>query len=183
MQKARLLYSLLIGLALISFSCEKKEPGELPACLSQFGEFIPDNEPRDGIAAFEFYADAKLVITDQEDWFSFEKVSGDHLVFKYEFVYDDAPDIIDDEYSEVVWFEVNPEGDSFEIDLSDFEQYKGLYGRLCFCVDGGWHKISDGCIYGKKIKDNTWNISMAIQLATNLQTYTRMIQSDFVRID
>ena len=52
--------------------------------------------------------------------------------------------------------------------------------RLCFCADGGYHRIIEGCIFGQKTGEGKWEVSIAIQSETNFDTYTRMIQGDFL---
>lgn len=161
-------------------SCEKKTIIEYPDCLEQFGEFEPNNKPGKGTVEFIFYDRSDLKVTEYDRGVSVEKVAGNKLVFKYQYVADDEPNIADDEYSEIIWFVVDPKGDSFEIHSDDFEDSGASFGRMCFCADGGFHWISDGCIYGKKTGEGKWEVSIAIQSETNYDKYTRMIQADFL---
>jgi hypothetical protein len=160
-------------------SCEKKNV-EYPECLNQFGTFSPDNKPGDGEVEFVFYENSDLSVSDDENRPYIEKIAGDKLVFRYEYTADDSPNIADDEYSEIVWFAVDPEGDSFEIHENDFKNSGATFGRMCFCVDRGFHWIKKGCIYGAKLGDGKWEITFAIESETNFETYTRMIQAEFL---
>jgi len=153
---------------------------EYPDCLDQFGEFVANNKPGDGQVELIFYDRSDLAIDEYDNNIGVDKVAGDRLVFKYIYTFDDNPNIADDEYSEIIWFAVDPKGDSFEIHSDDFENSSASFGRMCFCADGGFHWMSKGCIYGEKIGEGRWEVSIAIQSETNYDTYTRMIQGDFL---
>ena len=75
---------------------------------------------------------------------------------------------------------MDPKRNSFEIHSDDFEDSGTTFGRMCFCADGGFHWINKGCIYGVKTGEGKWEVSIAIESTTNFETYTRMIQGDFL---
>ncbi len=173
-------YSLVIlAVSIGVLACEKKTIDKLPDCLDQFGDFTPNNKPDDGEVEFIFYENAALDVQENDGRVYFEQVEGDQLVFKYEFIADDNPMIADDEYGEIVWFSVDPDQDTFEIHANNFKRNDALFGRMCFCVDGGFHRIDEGCIFGKKTSETTWEVAFAIQTNTGFETYTRMIQESF----
>jgi hypothetical protein len=165
---------------LISFSaCEKKKIEMYPECLNLFGEFTPNNKPMDGEAEFVFYKNSALEVNEDENYIYFNKVEGDQLVFKYEFTADDNPMIADDEYGESIWFAVDAEADSFDIPASDFKDANVIFGRMCFCADRGYHRISDGCIHGEKVSENKWAVAFVIRSSSDYDTYIRMIEGEF----
>ena len=167
-----------ILLVLAFSSCDHKPP-TLPDCLSATSDFKPDDCPGNGNCSFEFYPDSKLEITEDGQSVSFEVIPGNKLVFHFEYIKHDNPMIMDDEYYENIYFEVNPEGNSFVISGVDLEKAGALFGRGCFCPDGGYHRIDQGCIYGYKINDRTWNISLNLTATTEFSTFNRMKQRDF----
>jgi len=172
-----------IFIALLIFlglgSCEKNNE-IYPECLDQFGDFEPVNKPGKGQVEFIFYENSDLAVNEDDGRVYFEKVPGDRFVFRYQFTGDEDPNIADDEYSEVIWFAVDPKGDSFDIYPDEFENSGALFGRMCFCVDGGFHWIKKGCIHGRLVGEGKWEVSIAIQSETNHDTYTRMIRGDFL---
>lgn len=161
-------------------SCEKKAVEGYPECLDQYGDFSPNNKPDKGEVEFIFYDRSDLAVEQDEERVYVDKVAGDRLVFKYQFTADDNPNIADDEYSEIFWFAIDPKGDSFEIHTKDFENSGATFGRMCFCADGGFHWITEGCIFGKLLGEGRWEVSMAFKSTTNYETYTRMIRADFL---
>lgn len=171
----------LLLLALIS--CQKLSLDDLPECLSQFGEFKPINKPMVGDANFVFYESAALLVTEEDDNINFDLVDGDRTVFRYEFSKNDNPEIADDEYGEAIWFEVEPNADTFQLSDDDLVEAHALFGRFCFCVDGGFHKLERGCIYGEKISDSEWRVAIAVRTHTTWEAYTRMIYTDFKKTD
>lgn len=172
-------YFITIILSLSILSCEK-EPESQPKCLDMFGEFEPVNKPGEGDVEFIFFDRSDLDIIEYEDGISVEKIVGNRLVFKYEYQSEDDPNIADDEYSEVIWFALNPKNDSFEINPTEFKKSAASFGRMCYCKDRGYHRIADGCIYGKKLGEGKWEISLVIKIVTDNDTYIRMIKGDYL---
>jgi len=161
-------------------ACDHK-PATLPDCLTVSSDFKPEDCPGNGNCSFEFYPDSKLEVTQEELNLFFEVKPGENLVFHFQYIKRDHPDIMDDEYNENIYFEVNPTGNSFIISGEDLKKTGALFGRGCFCMDAGYHRIGQGCIYGYKINDRTWNISMNLTATSEYSSYNRMKQQDFVR--
>ncbi len=170
----------ILLLILLVTSCTDK-PAILPDCFTAKGEFIPEECPTKGNCSFEYYPDSKIIVTDDSLSSWMEVVDGDFLVFMFKYKKNDNPMIMDDEYEEYIWFEVQPEGDSFLITGDQLRNAGAMFGRMCFCADGGYHRITEGCIYGYRKSDKTWNISLRLTTVTNVSTYERMKQHDFTR--
>lgn len=172
------LRTITIMLILALSACDHKPP-TLPDCLTASAGFNPDDCPGKGNCSFEFYTDSKLEFTEEGQYLSFEVKPGANLVFHFTFRKHDNPMIMDDEYEEKIYFEVNPAGNSFLISGEDLKKAGAMFGRMCFCPDGGYHRIDQGCIYGYKINCRTWNISLNLTASTEFSSYNRMKQTDF----
>ena len=170
----------LIIILLVLVACEHNPPN-LPDCLTITSGFTPDNCSDNGSCSYEFYPDSKLEITEEEGYVSFEVKSGENLVFRFRFHKNDNPIIMDDEYEETILFEVRPSGNTFLITRDDLNKDGAIFGRMCFCPDGGYHRIGEGCIYGCKINSRTWNISLNLTAISEFSSYNRMKQKDFTR--
>lgn len=171
----------LCFLVLVGLTACDHEPPSIPDCLTESGGFNPDDCPGNGTCSFVFFPDSKLEITQEEKYVSFEVKPGKNLVFHFEYDKHDNPMITDDEYYEHIYFEVKPECNSFVIHEEDLKTACALFGRLCFCPDSGYHFIEQGCIYGYKINDHTWNISLNLTASSGNSSYNRMKQRDFTR--
>jgi hypothetical protein len=167
-----------IILILALSACDHKPPS-LPDCLTASSDFKPDDCPGNGSCSFEFYTESKLEITEEGKNLSFEVKPGKNLVFHFYYKKHDNPMILDDEYEETIYFEVNPSGNSFLITGEELKKAGAIFARMCFCPDGGYHRINQGCIYGYKINDRTWNISLNVTASTEFSSYNRMKQRDF----
>lgn len=174
------LHILSLLTALVLTACDHKPPA-LPDCLTASSGFTPEDCPGNGSCSFEFYPDSKLVVNDEEQYISFEVKPGDHLVFHFKYKRQDNPLIMDDEYEEAIYFEVRPSGNCFLISSENLENAEALFGRMCFCPDEWYHRIDQGCIYGYKINEKTWNVSMNVTATSEFSSYNRMKQHDFTR--
>jgi hypothetical protein len=170
---------LLISSALFATGCDR--PLDLPDCLTEEAGFKPDDCPVHGDCNFRFYPESRIEVTEDENYTSVEIKEGDYLVFHFQYTRRDNPQIFDDEYSESVYFQVIPDGDTFLITEQELTQASAVFGRFCFCPDGGYHRITRGCIYGKKTSDKTWNISFRLTASSDNNEYERMKQHCFSR--
>ncbi|MEO9894429.1 hypothetical protein [Aurantibacter sp.] len=121
----------------------------------------------DEIYTYTFQENAQLIIEENYDG-SYMKyssvVDGNNLVFTYEFQAEDEKDIADDEYSEVIRFEIQPDLNEFEYSTTDLEAIKAVYSENCFCFFGDDNKNTSpkGTIKGKKISDTEWDITIDV---------------------
>lgn len=177
-------FSLLVLSVLLSLSaCKKDEFVEFPECLSQFGEFSPENEPFKGEVSFSYFEESKIRVEETEDYLSFQIEEGNKLVFRYEFTKDDSPQIADDEYGEAIYFEVPGGSDQFTLTTSELKKAGGVFGRFCFCADGGFHHLAEGCIHGEKLPNGKWKVALAVKTLSTWEPMVRMISADFEKKD
>ena len=104
-------------------------------------------------------------------------VAGDKIVFKYRYSKDDDPMIMDDEYSEVITFEVDTTITDFIISGENLSRANAVYGNLCYCFNGGYFLISNGCIKGTKLNDLEWQIDINIETKNGL--FSKMLSEVF----
>jgi hypothetical protein len=104
---------------------------------------------------------------------------GNSLVFEYSYIYNDKPGIADDEYSENIKFEVEPDSSCFLISDDILNSSTAVFGKSCFCADYGYHWITGGCIKGSKISENEWQIDMNITAEEQYGSYSRMLSEKF----
>ena len=99
---------------------------------------------------------------------------------KDEFNKDDNPNIADDEYGEAIYFEVDPNKNSFHLSSDDLDDAKTVFGRFCFYVDGGFHSVDEGCIIGEKITENKWEVSFSLRINSTWEPITVMVSEEFI---
>lgn len=98
-------------------------------------------------------------------------INGNNLVFSYEYVADDAENIADDEYSEIIRFEIDPALTEFSYSDNELDEINAVYSEYCFChfVDESKNTSPQGTISGKKISNTQWQISIDVTFYTNDQ--------------
>jgi hypothetical protein len=171
----------LITLCLVAMASCEHQPAELPECLTAASGFVPENCPDHGTCKFSYYCGSKLDVTEGEYGLQKEVKAGDNMVFHFEYTRIVSPLILDAGYSESIWFEVKPKGDSFLIGPEDLQEAGAIFGRSCFCPDVGFFRMTQGCIYGRKTGNNCWEISLNLTVASESTTFNRMKQVRFIR--
>jgi hypothetical protein len=86
---------------------------------------------------------------------------GTNLVFEYEYSAEEKESISDDEYSEFIRFEINPELTEFNYKNEELAGIKAVLSKSCFCdfqYDPEKDVAPTGTISGEKISDTTWEI-------------------------
>jgi len=167
-------------LVLAITACDHKPP-TLPDCLTSSSDFKPDDCPGNGSCSFEFYPESKLEVLNDAQGIQFKLKEGKNLVFHFEYTRHVSPLITDAGYSESIYFEVKSGCKSFLIREEDLEDSGAIFGRFCFCPDFGYFRISQGCIFGNKINDRTWNVSLNLTATSQSSAYNRMKQRDFLK--
>lgn len=109
------------------------------------------------------YQNASLVINETENGTFMEVEDGDKLVFEYKYSTEGQPEIADDEFTEVVYFELDHNTGDFTLDESDFEATRTYLGRFCFCGNTGFFPVTSGIIEGEKTGDLRWNVTLDVE--------------------
>lgn len=132
---------------------------------------------------FTFKTNSQIVLTEIiEDQYLANIDVGDNLVFIYEFVEDDEPDISDDEYTERIIFEIDPELSSFNITDVSLAQLNMYFNRFCFCPNIASIQVLSGTAKGSKINSEKWKITLDITFEIDNNLVERQIEGVF-RID
>ena len=113
-----------------------------------------------------FFENSRLqidAISDTND-LEMDVKPGNKLVFKLLQYEDPIPEAVDDEITRIVYFEVDPNANSFLITSDNFSEYKVVTG-----ISGSISNISfveQGKIVGEKLNDNEWKISLNTSAVT-----------------
>lgn len=143
-------YSLLIAMILLISSCKSNQQTAMKS----------DQEkqcPSDGTCSFEVLKNKELLILEDEFKNTYHKLkhADGKVVLKYEYKRNEDPKISDDNYSEIIFIEINE--DLTDLDLSDqfLSKAKVSYGRMCFCRGAtGFYKVKKGNLTISKDNEN-----------------------------
>jgi len=91
-------------------------------------------------------------------------IEGEQLVFVYTFIHPDAVFISDDELTEQLIFEIDPNLSSFTLSGDELLEHSTFYTQFCFCVSSGDIAISNGTITGTRINEDRWQVNFDISL-------------------
>jgi len=96
---------------------------------------------------------------------------GNNLVFTYRYEAEDEINVADDEYSEVIQFEIEPTSNEFDYSDNELVGIKAVYTESCFCdfTDETKNTSPQGNIRGKKISETEWDISIDVTFYTDDQ--------------
>jgi len=109
------------------------------------------------------YPNSSLVLNETENGTFIDVEAGNKLVFEYRYSTEGRPEIADDEFTEVVYFELEPNTENFSINEENFEVTKTFLGKFCFCGRTGYFQVTSGEINGEKIGDLQWNVSLDVE--------------------
>ena len=140
-----------------------------------------DVEPYD-ISSYYFATESKITVTTEDTNTFANIVSGENLVFKFEFIKADDPDIQDDEYSERLIFEIDPSLTEFTYNAEDILQAKAYFNQYCFCTNVGSIPITSGTIQGTRLGYDDWLVTINISFEINGEQQTRNINKVFSNI-
>jgi hypothetical protein len=133
-----------------------------------------------GETLYRIYTNKSLQIINDSENFSAQIDTGKDLVFEYYMRADERADMSDDEYTEKILFSAPKNVKSFNY---TGKTLNAVFLRGCFCMDRGWHPISDGFIKGKKINSTTWIVEMDIMTkadpSRNANAITKKIKATF----
>jgi len=127
-----------------------------------------------------FYNDTEIKIYTKDERLNGAQVEpGSNLVFLYGYTYDDDPVIVDDEYAEVILFEIKKGLDDFIISDTDLKECNAMLGVFGNMLECGYHWLTDGCIKGVKISENEWQIDINIITEAEYGDFSKMISERF----
>jgi len=132
-----------------------------------------DNGCDDDIITATILDNSNILVTynDEFDRNDFSIVAGNKLVFTYDFTAAQCDDISDDEFGQVLNFELPLNSSSFvasDADILGLDAYSYRYGAW---VSSNRFQIQQGTIAGEKLDDNRWEITVNVT-ATSTTTPT-----------
>lgn len=84
--------------------------------------------------------------------------AGDKNVFQMINFTEGALEIADDEFTNILVFELNESQNSFSVEDSELIKMKVHFRISCFCSEVEFKPVTSGCIQGEKQSDGTWFI-------------------------
>ena len=166
---------LYLFIVIFIVSCNNNDDTTVIDYEDFFPEEIPDNDQYQ----LKFYKNSEVESTTNGSYTNAQIVSGNNLVFEYKYVFEDDPILSDDEYTEIILFEVNPDVNEFFISDEELLNANSMLGTICFCAPSGFFNISDGWIKGKKLNENEWQIDLSVSYDFEYREYTKMISEIF----
>jgi len=153
---------LLIGF----FSCSKDED-KVPTCEECNFDCLEGTETNittsdcfdNSECSFKVFANSKVDIEEFDG-----KGTGDKNFFQLLVSSQGDEFIIDDEFTDILVFELDSEQDSFSAGKEDFDAMNAHYRFICFCTETEFKKISDGCIQGVKDENGVWFIQGRVEI-------------------
>lgn len=89
------------------------------------------------------------------------------VMFQYKFIGAQNDAMSDDEYTEIVAFNIVPDKTGkFVLKGDDLKKAQGYLYKGCFCLDRGYSPIVDGTITGAKLSKTTWYVNINVKVKT-----------------
>ncbi len=139
-------------------SCEKDT---VPPCEDCNFTCLDENEPdvitnsciTDWECEFRVTAQSKVDLNEFNG-----RTSGDKNVFQMISSTEGDAMIADDEFTDVLVFELAESQTSFSVSDEELADLQVHFKRLCFCENVSFQAITSGCLQGEKQTDGTWRI-------------------------
>lgn len=129
--------------------------------------------------SYIFFTDSKISLTTV-DSNSFANIEyGSNLVFMFEFIKADSPEIQDDEYAERLIFEIDHTLNQFTYNAEEVLVAKAYFNQSCFCPSTGSIPITTGTIEGSRLDSDDWMININIHFTINNKQQSRSINKVF----
>jgi hypothetical protein len=112
--------------------------------------------PQDGVCTFEVLQNKSLKLLKDGIGKLYPDISyGDKIILKFEYKRNEIQNAVDDNYSELIYVELNPNNLNIELENSDLQEVKLLFARLCFCRgQTGYYKVKKGSLSITKKNEN-----------------------------
>lgn len=162
MHKLILQSFLVSGILFLTLQCKKED--KLPECPNCDFTCIPQGEPdvvtndckNNFTCNFELHPNSKLDYNDVN--FDNYIKSGSNLVFRMHLHTDGEVNIADDEFTDLLYFEIDPATGSFSAENDELDLLNVRFQQLCFCADVSPKKPASGCMQGQKLDENHWKV-------------------------
>jgi len=117
---------------------------------------------------FEWESDKQITFefNDEAQRNYYQVANGNKLVFNYIHIGAQCDDIIDDEWAEILIFQIENNIEEFEFVDEEILSTNCFYFQSGAWVSGQQQNVKKGFIRGEKISENTWEISVNIETNT-----------------
>ena len=105
----------------------------------------------------------EIISSESGEHEDFRVVDGENLVFSYQKNDIDDPDLIDDETTNIIRFEIATDQNSFSFSDNELSQLSAYYDKVSF-VFIPTTAITQGTISGVKIDDSNWDIMINVTI-------------------
>ena len=164
-------YLYIIFVLFISLGCKTKQNSS-----EQSGSYLKEIScPDSGNCEFEVLRNSTLNIkTDEFGKLYPEVTTGDKVVIKFHYKKIVPENVMDANYSEFVYLEVNEYEPQLMLKDNELQKVKMLFGRICFCRDAmGYFRVTEGILYlfnsnGNLKIDLTFKVNKVPQIITKV---------------
>lgn len=138
----------------------------LSGCKKHTGKDCPNDTYK-----FDFKTNAKVdTLTNPEGTFYATVKSGINIVFSYEKVHTECPEIADGIWGEKFFFEINPSLTSFKYNSDSLSAIKFYYNAFCiYGCNNSAYIPAEGVVEGKKISEDKWKIYVNVKINVTRQ--------------
>ncbi len=107
------------------------------------------NCPEDGNCSFEVFKESNLKLSyDSTGKLYPEIIKGDKMVIKYHYKRREIKNTSDGNYSEYVYFEIDPSNKQVILKDSELQDVKMTFGRICYCKGSmGYFPVKEGSLF------------------------------------
>lgn len=102
----------------------------------------------------------------------------DFNTIKYVYEYKGRPEISDDAYQEVIYFQVPVNKEKMEVKGNGVSDLKMVVGKSCFCVGAGYELVKQGNLKFEK-KDKTYYINLNFESTKDININTIQIKASY----
>jgi len=149
---------LLFSILVIFSSCDK-ENDTVPTCedcnftcLDQSEPNVYSNECQDNWeCGFKVFSQSAIDLNE-----NLGVVNGDKNVFQMVRSTEGDDAIADDEFTNILVFDLDESQNSFSVDDGDLANMNVHYRTFCFCSTVDFRPVTIGCLQGEKQADGTW---------------------------
>ena len=135
-----------------------------------------------GTYTFSYFENSRINIYEDKNKLNAAVIEpGDKIVFQFRYRKKDDPMIIDDEFTQLIQFEIDSKVSEFVISGIDLKKCNAVVAYLCFCPYGGFHYATDGCIQGTKLNDQSWEIKMHLKGKLENGSIDELIKHEFIK--
>jgi len=175
---------IFIVLSLIIFGCSSEDdiPEFLPnckdcpfTCIEADDQEVTTNDCLDNFDChFRVFPDSKIILDLTEG-----VKEGEHLVFQMILETEGDELIFDDEFTNILVFELKNEQNSFSVSGEEIANLNVHFRTICFCGNVDFKEVKSGCLQGVKQNEETWKVQGNLEIQRTFETTSLKIDAQF----